>query len=206
VSQPTSATAPSTTVTTVTTIVSGLPRSGTSLMMQLLRAAGLAVLADESRPPDDSNPRGYLEYTPVRASRSDLSWLEDARGRAVKVVHVLLPALPEDRHYRVLLMRRPIGEIIASQNRMLERLGQSPTPMKDDRLAEIMEAQLEETRRFLAERTCFDWIEVDYPRLVAHPEAELPRILGFLELEASIETILPGIDPALHRERESTGR
>ena len=186
----------------VTTIVSGLTALGHVVDdAAARRRGGCRCSATIRAPPDASNPRGYLEYAPVRGSRRNTSWLDRAGGRAVKVVHVLLPSLPEDRRYRVLLMRRPIDQIIASQNRMLERMGKSPTPIDDQRLGEIMEAQVEEARSFLSERACFEWIEVAYPRLVEAPGVELERILEFLDLNAPIELLTRCIDPALHRER-----
>ena len=106
-----------------TTIVTGIPRSGTSLMMSILGAAGLPLLIDDERPADLSNPRGYFEYAPVKRGAADLSWLEEARGRVVKIIHALLPELPRDRTYRVVLMERPIAEVVASQDRMLAAQG-----------------------------------------------------------------------------------
>jgi hypothetical protein len=97
------------------TIVSGLPRSGTSLMMQMLAAGGIPALTDNLRPADESNPRGYFEFEPVKRLRSDRSWLDQARGHAVKIIHVLVRELPADGrfHYRLVLMKRPIEEILA---------------------------------------------------------------------------------------------
>jgi hypothetical protein len=105
------------------TVVSGLPRSGTSLMMQMLAAGGLPPLTDNLRDADESNPRGYFEFDPVKRLRSDRSWLDQARGHAVKIIHVLVRELPADGqfHYRLLLMKRPMEEILASQRALLER-------------------------------------------------------------------------------------
>ncbi len=109
------------------TVVSGLPRSGTSLMMQMLVAGGLPALTDAVRSPDESNPRGYFEFEPVKRLRTDASWLEQARGRAVKIIHLLLRELPTDGRfqYRVLFLRRPLEEVIASQSAMLARAGKA---------------------------------------------------------------------------------
>jgi len=105
------------------TIVSGLPRSGTSLMMQMLAAGGLPPLTDGERTSDESNPRGYYEYEPVKRLRTDRSWLPQAQGRVVKIIHLLLRELPVEGQfqYRVILMKRPIEEILASQRAMLQR-------------------------------------------------------------------------------------
>src|SRR6185295_16167693 len=107
------------------TVVSGLPRSGTSLMMQMLSAGGMSALTDEKRTADESNPRGYFEFEPVKRLRADQAWLGEARGRVVKIIHLLLRELPADGRlaYRVIFMKRPLDEILASQRVMLEREG-----------------------------------------------------------------------------------
>jgi hypothetical protein len=105
------------------TIVSGLPRSGTSLLMQMLRAGGMPVLADDARPPDTDNPAGYLEYAPVLRTATDANWVAAAPGHAVKVIYALLRHLPRGFAYRVLWMRRDLDEVIASQQAMLARRG-----------------------------------------------------------------------------------
>lgn len=105
------------------TIVSGLPRSGTSMMMRILEAGGMPVLVDHARVADVDNPNGYYEFEPVKTTCDDASWLRQAEGRAVKVVYKLLYDLPADRPYRVVFMQRALKEIVTSQNRMLARLG-----------------------------------------------------------------------------------
>ena len=108
---------------TFVTIVSGLPRSGTSLAMQMLRAGGITLLTDRVRPPDEDNPRGYHEFEPVRQTARDPAWLKAAQGKAVKMVFRLLYDLPPDYTYRVVLMTRKLEEVVASQRVMLARSG-----------------------------------------------------------------------------------
>src|SRR5215211_3521881 len=105
------------------TIVSGLPRSGTSMMMRMLETGGLPVLTDHVRTPDDDNPNGYYEFEAVKQTKEDDSWLEGTEGKAVKMVYRLLYDLPADHSYRVLFMRRKLEEVLASQRVMLERHG-----------------------------------------------------------------------------------
>ena len=186
-----------------TVLVSGHPRSGTSLMMQILQRAGLSLLCDDERPPDAFNPRGYFEFSPVKATLRDASWVERASGRAVKVILALLPGLPTDRSYRVLLMRRAIEEVVASQNAMLAELGESPSALSNTRLAEILTRQLEDTRRLLDETPCFEWLEVDYAELVRAPEAVIPRIAAFLSLDAPLAPIVACVESDLQRQRFS---
>lgn len=100
------------------TVVSGLPRSGTSLMMQMLLEGGMPVLRDAGRPADEHDPRGYLEYRKVRSLKDDCSWLHDADGRAIKVVSQLLYYLPADFEYRDIFMRRDLDEVLQSQEKM----------------------------------------------------------------------------------------
>src|SRR5688572_8703668 len=105
------------------TVVSGLPRSGTSLMMQMLQAGGMPVLTDGERSADESNPRGYLELEAVKRTRSDAGWIAEAVGKAVKVIHLQLRDLPSSHQYRVIFMRRDLNEVVASQQSMLDRIG-----------------------------------------------------------------------------------
>ena len=93
-------------------IVSGLPRSGTSLMMQMLKAGGLEILSDDNRQADSDNPKGYLEYEPVKALRRDNTWLQMAQGKAVKIISSLLPYLHRDLSYQIIFMKRPLAEVI----------------------------------------------------------------------------------------------
>lgn len=203
-------------------VVSGLPRSGTSLMMQILERAGWPVLCDGRRPADASNPRGYYEFAPVRSSLRDASWVTQARGHAVKVIHALLPGLPPEPRYRVLLMQRAMEEVLASQEAMLERLGQ-PASVPRERLGSLFARQLQQTRRLLDERRCFEWIEVDHGRLIRTPEIEIRRVAAFLELDldgghdrardrdraragagagdATLAALAACVEPGLHRER-----
>ncbi len=185
----------------MTTIVTGIPRSGTSLMMQMLGAGGMPLLVDEVRPADASNPRGYFEYAPVLRSEADASWVDAAGGRAVKVIHALLPTLPQDRPYRVILMERPIDEILVSQDRMLERLEGSGAAPAGARVGGIFVRQLERTRALLSSSPCFDWLPINYPELVQAPDEPLECLQRFLGLEGRIEAMKACIEPSLHREK-----
>ncbi len=115
-------------------VVSGLPRSGTSMTMKMLVEGGIAVLTDGIRAADESNPEGYYEFEKVKQldKAGDLSWLNEARGKAVKIISYLLQRLPDTFDYRVIFMHRDLHEVIASQNRMLERLGEKKGDLPDD--------------------------------------------------------------------------
>lgn len=185
-------------------IVSGAPRSGTSLMMRILEAAGLAPLCDEARPPDADNPHGYYELDAVKRSAQDHGWLGGAGGRAVKVVQSLLRHLPSDRRYRVILMRRDPDAVVRSQEAMLARRGAAPEP--DGAATRIsLVRQLRATETLLESRPEFDWLGVDYDRLVADAEPELQRVILFLGLDATAAELASIVEPALQRQRPAPG-
>ena len=182
------------------TIVSGAPRSGTSMMMRMLERGGLAPLMDGIRAADRDNPQGYYEFEPVKRTKADASWVPAAAGRAVKMVHVLLRDLPAGPEFRVVLMRRKVEEMVASQRRMLERLGRDAGKLPDERVAQIFTAQLDETEKWLEGRPGFAWQRMDYNALLAAPREHLDRLSAFLDgLDvAAMETV---VDKDLYRNR-----
>lgn len=184
------------------TVVSGLPRSGTSLAMQMLRAGGVPVLSDALRPPDADNPRGYLEYAPVLRTATDASWVAQAPGKAVKVVYALLRQLPPGFEYRVLWMRRRLDEVIASQERMLARRG-APAEggLSRERLAEVFAAQLAETEAWLAQQPSFRVLALDFGEVVADPQPAARAIDALLGGGLDRQAMAGAVDPRLHRQR-----
>ena len=183
-------------------VVSGIPRTGTSLMMNMLGRAGVPLLVDEERPADDSNPHGYFEFSAVRRTREDAKWILKAPGHAVKVIHQLLAALPRQYSYRVILMQRPIEQVVASQDRMLSRLGADSGELPRGRIHEILSEQHQRARDLLESETCFDWIEVDYPSLVQDSDPQARRVLEFLSLDVDPERLAGAVESHLHRERD----
>jgi hypothetical protein len=174
------------------TVVSGLPRSGTSMMMQMLVAGGMPALADPvgvcpagtqpgtGRPADEDNPRGYYELEAVKHTRRDPSWLLQAPGKAVKVVHLLLYDLPPGHAYRVLLMRRDLREVVASQRVMLRRRGQTGAAVTDEQLRATFAAQMRQLEGWLARRAHFAFLPVPYAEVVARPAEWAARVDAFL--------------------------
>jgi hypothetical protein len=177
------------------TIVSGLPRSGTSLMMRMLEAGGMPVLVDNQRAPDLDNPRGYYEFEPVKALKQVNTWVATSCGQAVKMVYLLIYDLPPGVEYRVLFMQRNLDEVLASQRVMLERLGK-PARLEDARLAVMFRNHLVRFTDWVKDRSNFKVLDVDYNALVASPEplaAEVNRFLGGgLEVSAMARTVEPG--------------
>jgi hypothetical protein len=188
------------------TVVSGLPRSGTSLAMQMLRAGGVPVLADDARPADADNPAGYLEYAPVARSARDASWVASAPGHAVKVIYALVRHLPATHAYRVLWMRRDLGEVIASQQAMLARRGAlDDAGLRPERLAEVFAQQLAECEAWIAQQPSFRLRALDYAAMIADPPRAAQEIDAFLGGGLDVAAMASVVDAALYRQRHSYG-
>jgi len=185
----------------VITIVSGLPRSGTSLMMQLLAAAGREVLTDSKRTADEDNPRGYFEFEKTLTLPADASWLTQARGKVVKIVAQLLPFLPPGEHYQILFMERNAHEILASQKAMLARHNLRGADLDDASLLETFAAQLQRVRQHLAQFPQTRVLTVEYARLVDHPLMEVSRISDFLGQPFNESAATQSICPELQRRK-----
>lgn len=183
------------------TVVSGVPRSGTSLAMQMLHVGGMPAITDEQRAPDANNPRGYFEFEPVKQLRADQQWLGSAAGKAVKIIHLLLTELPVDRDYRVLFMQRDLAEVVRSQAAMLERSGKSGGGLGEAQLAQTYAAQLARVKSWLRERPCFRVMDVPYPELVREPRAMSDAINDFLGGGLDVDAMVGAVDPSLYRHR-----
>lgn len=186
------------------TIVSGPPRSGTSLLMQMLAAGGLPLLSDGRRVADAGNPRGYHELEAVKRLPRDAAWLADAEGRAVKVVHPPVAHLPTGFAYRVLWLERDLLEVARSQRVLLERLGSPPQDdLSDARVAQILARQLRETVAALDSRSDVERLRILHHELVAKPAEVAARIEVFLGGGLDRDAMAACVEPALHRERRS---
>ena len=186
------------------TIVSGLPRSGTSLMMQMLTAGGMQVITDGQRAPDQHNPRGYYELEAVKHTRTDHSWLARAEGKAVKVVHVLLPHLPLDREYRVIFMQRDLIEIIASQRAMLQQQGRPAAKLPDSKLAEIFGNQLSQVWQWLSQNPNFRVLHLQHRDVIEMPLTAAQQIATFLDGGLDPKRMAAAVDPGLYRQRRKS--
>ena len=182
-------------------IVSGLPRSGTSLMMQMLQAGGMSLLIDDQRPADADNPHGYWEYEPVKRLQHDNSWMPQAEGKAVKVVSALLQYLPPRHTYKIIVMHRPMQEVLASQAVMLQRRGEQGGKVDDQTLAGIFGQHLDSTERWLAMQQHMTGLAVSYHETLADPAKTSTRVARFLGLPLAVEAMARAVDPRLHRQR-----
>src|SRR3989442_11689468 len=153
-------------------IVSGLPRSGTSLMMQMLQAGGMSLLKDDLRPPDADNPNGYWEYEPVKRLQQDNSWIPKAEGKAVKVVSALLQYLPPQHTYKIIFMQRPMREIMASQTVMLERRGEKSGKADDKTIGTGFAEHLDRTRPWVGTPKHLKGLHGNYHETIADPAEE----------------------------------
>jgi hypothetical protein len=181
-------------------VVSGLPRSGTSLMMQMLAAGGVEVVTDGQRIADDDNPAGYYEYEPVKMLQRDASWLATVCGKTVKIISQLLFELPTTEHYAVILMERDLGEVLASQDKMLTRQGRQGAPHATMRSA--FEKHLARLASWLPEQAHMRVLRVDYADLVADPLTHAERIKEFLGSDLNVAATAAAVDPKLYRNRK----
>jgi len=184
-------------------IVSGLPRSGTSMIMQMVAAGGVPVLTDGLREADADNPRGYLEYEPVKKLERESGWLAEARGKAVKIVAPLLPALPPEPACRVILIERDLNEILDSQAQMLLRRGENlaDTPERRDRLKDAYTRTLQRAKTFLRGRKATRLLVLRRDQVLADPVRAAAEIGVFLGLEDAAARMAAEVDPRLHRQR-----
>ena len=184
-------------------VVTGLPRSGTSLLMQMLAAGGLDVLSDQSRLADEDNPRGYLEFEPVKNLMRDAKWLLEARGKAIKIIAPLLAALPAGLHCRVILCERDLDEVLDSQERMLLHRGRLPaaTPKRRRMLKEEYQRTLGRAKAMLARRPGTHLLVVEHRSTISNPLAIAERINRFLGGGLDAGRMAAAVDPSLHRSR-----
>jgi tetratricopeptide (TPR) repeat protein len=187
-------------------VVTGLPRSGTSLLMQMLAAGGIAVLTDELRAADEDNPRGYLEFEKVRNLRKNSQWLFEARGKAIKIVAPLLAALPAGLACRVILTERDLDEVLDSQDRMLARRNQplAATPERRRMLKDEYRRSLERVKAMLAHRPNTQLLTIDHSTAISDPLAVAGSINNFLGGGLDVAKMAAAVEPALHRNRAHT--
>jgi hypothetical protein len=185
------------------TVVSGVPRSGTSLVMQMLVAGGLPALTDDQRRPDADNPRGYFEFEAIKRLREDKSWLAQAEGRAVKVIHLLVPELPDNREYRVVFVRRDLREVVRSQAAMLARAGRVGGALPPERLIAVFEQQIANTLRWLAGQPACKTLEVPHAGLLADSIGWARQLNAFLGGQLQVEAMAGAVEPALYRNRST---
>jgi hypothetical protein len=185
----------------IITIVSGLPRSGTSMMMKMLEAGGMAVLTDNLRTADEDNPKGYYEFEGVKQIAQDRSWLPEARGKVVKIISEFLKHLPPDYRYKVIFMRRKIEETLASQRQMLIHRGEPTDEVSDEKMAELFRRYLVQLDAWLKTQPNIELLYVNYSEIVADPAGQIKLINQFLGNTLNADAMSRVVDSSLYRQR-----
>jgi broad-specificity NMP kinase len=183
-------------------VVSGLPRSGTSMMMKMLEATGIQALTDEIREVDEDNLRGYYEDERTKTLHKENTWITEAEGKAVKVISYQLVHLPSDHQYSIIFMERKIDEVLASQRKMMERRGEPQDDVPDVVMASIFQKHLDETYEWLRKQANIQSLYVSYNETLDDPETTAEKIAGFLERDLDIEKMMHVVDPKLYRQRK----
>ena len=183
------------------TIVSGLPRSGTSMMMKILEAGGLEVLTDGLRTADEDNPKGYYEFERVKKLKEDKEWLDAAKGKVVKIISALLKDLPDAYQYNIVFMRRRMKEILASQKKMLVRRGEPTDRTNDEKMTEVFESHLKQVEDWLNKKQNMNVIYVTYHEVLENPENNIKQVNEFLGHILDEDKMMKAIDDRLYRNR-----
>ena len=183
-------------------VVSGLPRSGTSMMMKMLEAGGLELLTDGERTADDDNPRGYYEYSPVKDLARDSSWIPQARGKVVKIISRLQYELPDDLRYDVVFLQRDLTEVLASQEVMLARMGTRVEASEQEELRLRFERHLVELEEWLAQQTRFRLLPVAFADVHEDALRAAVRVSDFLGEVLDTQAMDEAVDESLYRQRQ----
>ncbi|MGO9087570.1 MAG: sulfotransferase domain-containing protein [Candidatus Sulfotelmatobacter sp.] len=183
------------------TIVSGLPRSGTSLMMQMLVAGGMTPLSDGERRADEDNPRGYLEWERIKQLPQDPGCIAEAEGKVVKVISRLLLVLPAGHEYRVIFMERPLAEVLASQDQMLRRRGTYKDGADTAAISAAFEKHLREVYAWLEGKAHVKAARVAYHDVLHDPKSVGEKLAKFLGIELNLEAMRQQVDTSLYRNR-----
>lgn len=186
-------------------VVTGLPRSGTSMVMRMLQAGGVAVTTDGERQADEDNPLGYFEVERVKrlAQEQDKSWLNQSRGKAIKVISHLLQSLPLDNYYKVILCERDLGEVLSSQNVMLQRRSQ-PNPIDDSEARAHYARHLAHIRIFMKVKRNMEFLDVRYDEAISDPRVFAQRLNSFLGGELNVDRMVEVVDSKLYRNRKES--
>jgi hypothetical protein len=188
-------------VQNVITIVSGLPRSGTSLMMQMLAAGGLPVLSDGERQADEDNPRGYYEWERIKLLQQQPDCIREAEGKVVKIISQLLFALPPAHDYRIIFMQRPLAEVVASQSEMIRKRGTTGAALAPAALIAGLQAHLNQINAWFRNRANASIFRVEHHDVLREPLRISESIETFLECKLDVHAMSQQIDMSLYRQR-----
>jgi hypothetical protein len=184
------------------TIVSGLPRSGTSLMMQMLTAGGMTPVSDGERRADVDNPKGYLEWERIKQLPKDPTLINDAEGKVVKVISQLLLSLPTGHDYRVIFMQRPLPEVMASQDEMLRRRGTYDGSIDPSAIVNAFRDHLYKVHSWLSSQANIAVMRLPYHDVLNQPKETSEKIKDFLGVPLNVEAMTQQVDQSLYRQRK----
>ena len=189
-------------------VVSGLPRSGTSMLMKMLDAGGIAIMTDRERVADVDNPHGYFEHERIKdlEKETDKSYLREGRGKALKVISFLIKDLPDDNDYRVIFVRRDLDEVLASQNKMIQRIGTTDTSAEEEAMKEAYRNDIVRTRLLCKKRSNFALIEVHYRATIENPAETVHKVNSFLDGRLDEAAMRAVVDESLYRNRADPTR
>jgi hypothetical protein len=173
------------------------------MMMKMLEAGGMQVLTDNIRTADADNPKGYYEFERVKQIEHEKAWLEDARGKVVKMIGALLKHLPQEYDYKVVFMRRDIEEVLASQRQMLIRRGEPTDTIDDERMAELFGKHVARIEEWIAAQPNMECRYVEYRNTLEQPQEEAERVNHFLGDGLNVEAMTAVVDPDLYRQRKN---
>lgn len=182
-------------------IVSGLPRCGTSMMMQMLEQGGIPIVSDHIRKADDDNPRGYYEFEKVKEIKENSGWLDNCIGKAFKMVSALLYYLPKDRKYKVIFMKRRMEEMLASQKVMQERQGIKSDSVSDDEMSKKFEKHLRKIEKWLANQSHIDIVYINYNDAIQDPYENAKRINRFLGNRLNVDNMAGAVKKSMYRQK-----
>jgi hypothetical protein len=184
-------------------IVSGLPRSGTSMMMKMLEAGGVPIMTDAEREADVDNPKGYFEYERIKVleKETDKSYVREGRGKALKVISFLIKDLPPDNDYRVIFMRRNLDEVLTSQGKMIDRLGTSDSDAADEAMKEAYRNDIVRTRLLCKKSPNMELVEIHYKETVEEPAESARKVNAFLDGRLDEAAMLAAVDKSLYRNK-----
>jgi Sulfotransferase domain len=184
-------------------VVSGLPRSGTSMLMKMLEAGGMPMMTDRERVADIDNPKGYFEFERIKhlEKEGDKSYIREARGKALKVISFLIKDLPDDNDYKVIFMRRDLDEVLASQNKMIQRLQTADSSAAEAAMKEAYRNDIVRTRLLCQKRPNFELIEIHYKRAIEDPAATARSVNAFVGGQLDEAAMREAVDGSLYRNR-----
>ena len=186
------------------TIVSGIPRSGTSMMMQMLKSGGMEILTDNVRKADINNPKGYFELEKVKKLANDNTWLGEAEGKVVKVIAQLLHFLPSEHQYKIIFMERDIKEILKSQEKMLKNMGTQEQSGNSAFLEKAFMDNLIKIKKELASKSNIEVLYVSHRAVIQNPKKQTKIIEEFLGYRLNKKAMAAVVDPKLYRQRIET--